>query len=591
MVRKSYKLRLRRKMRDHRRQVETAGDNTEQYLFRRWGRLVKVRRFVSVWFALIVILAGSTIMQMSALGTYYQELKPAPGGAYTEGVLGAFTGANPLYATTASDKTVSKLLFSGLLTYDKKNKLSGDLAESWTSDERSKVFTVVLRKDLKWSDGKPLTSKDVVFTFNVAKNADAQSPIRSSWQGVTTEAKDSRTVVFTVDNPLISFPSSLTTGILPEHILKNVAMTDMRTVSFNNSQPVGSGPFVWRELTITTGKELNDRQEQIILDANNDYHHGRPKLNTFIVKTFRAEEKMVDQYNQHELHSMSGLSEVPETVTEKAQKYNFPQAASMMTFFKTTAGVLADKTVRQALTKAVDTKAVRQTLTYPARQVDSPLLKGMSGYDNSLTQFGYDKSAAEKQLNDAGWVLPDGKKVRQKGDQKLEFTLYAESNGETARVTQELQKQWQAVGANVKVELQTSADFQITIAEHGYEALLTGISIGIDPDVFVYWHSSQADVLSSSRLNFSEYNSTVANEALSSARTRGNEALRNAKIKPFLATWKDDSPAIGLYQPRVLYVVRDAVYGLDEHSVVSPTDRLADVHEWQIRLVKTTIGD
>lgn len=300
---------------------------------------------------------------------------------------------------------------------------------------------------------------------------------------------------------------------------------------------------------------------------------------------------MIERYNNHELHAMSGLTTLPDSVTEKAKKYNFPQTAAMMTFFKTTSGVLADKTVRQALTKGVDTRAVRHTLNYSGRPVDSPLLRGMAGYESSITQFGYDQKAAEQQLNEAGWVLADEKEVREKEGQKLEFTLYAESNNEAARVTRELQKQWQKIGVAAKVELQTSADFQVTIAEHGYDALLTGVSVGVDPDVFVYWHSSQADVLSSSRLNFSEYKSDIADEALSSARTRTNEALRNAKIKPFLTAWKDDAPAIGLYQPRVLYVVRDTIYGLNEHSVVGATDRLANVHEWQIRLVKTTVDD
>lgn len=589
MVRRTHRLRLRRKMREHRRQMETAGDQTDRYVLRRLDRLIKVRRFVAVWLVLIVILAGSTVMQMSSLGQYYQKLRPAAGGVYTEGVVGAFTNANPLYAATASDKTVSKLLFSGLLKYDENNKLTGDLAESWQADERSKVYTVKLKKDLRWSDGAPLTADDVAFTYAVAQNADAQSTLYSSWQGVTIEAKDDQTVVFTLDNSLASFPQSLTTGIIPQHILKDVPMTDMRTTPFNNSKPIGAGPFVWRDLSIYTGNDVVERQEQIVLNANNTYHAGRPKLNTFIVKAFRDEQQMIKRYNDHELNAMVGLATISDDISEQAEAYSLSQAAATMAFFKTTSGVLADKTVRQAMVKATDTNAVRKTLAYSARPVDEPLLRGMLGYDAAHAQFGYDLAAATKQLEEAGWVLPEGKQVREKGDQKLEFALYAESNGETTRVTRELQKQWQKAGAGVKVELQSSADFQVTVAEHGYDVLLTGISVGIDPDVFVYWHSSQADVLSSSRLNFSEYKSGAADEALSSARTRTDESLRAAKLRSFLSAWKDDAPAVGLYQPRVLYVVRDPVYGLEDHQVVSATDRLANVHEWQIRLVKTTI--
>ncbi len=586
---RSHKLRLRRKIRLHRKQVEAASSQTDKYFFRRLDRLVHVRRFVSAWMILVVVMIGCLVVQMSALSQYYQKLQPAPGGVYTEGVIGSFTNANPLYATSTADSTVAKLLFSGLLKYDKNGKLTGDLAEKWESDSRGQVYTVQLRPDLRWSDGKPLTSADVLFTYAVIQNPDAASPLYQSWQGVKVEAKDARTVTFTLDNPLASFPQALTNGLIPRHVLKGIPMVDMRSASFNTNKPVGSGPFMWQNLTVHGGAETTDREERIMLEANNNYYSGRPNLDTFIIRTFRNEQQMLQRYNSHELNAMTGLTDVPEGITEQYEAYNLPQTAIVTTFFKTTSGVLADKAVRQAITKATDTNAIRKSLSYPAKSANSPLLKGMPGYDASLAQLPYDTSAASKQLEEAGWVLPAGKTTREKAEQKLEFTLFAESSGEAARVTRMLQQQWQKVGVGVKVELQASTDFQVTLAEHSYDALLRGVSIGVDPDVFVYWHSTQADVLSSGRLNFSEYKSSAVDEALGSARTRTDPALRAAKYKPFLAAWREDAPAVSLYQPRVLYVVRDTVYGLDEHVVVAASDRYANVNEWMVRLVKTTV--
>lgn len=571
----------------HRRQVETAGQQTDQYFFRRLERLTTVRRFVIGWLVLVFVTIGLSVVQLSSLSKYYQELRPAPGGAYTEGVLGAFTNANPVYATSTADRTVSRLLFSGLLKYDDKNQLVGDLAESWKADARSKVYTIVLRPDLRWSDGRPFTTSDVVFTYNVIQNADAGSPLYTSWQGVKVEAKDSRTVTFTLANPLASFPYSLTNGILPKHKLESIPMADMRSTPFNTNQPVGTGPFRWENLSVTGSSDT--REERIVLTANENYSHGKPKLDTFIVRTFRTQEQMIAHYDKHELNAMVGLESEPSNVGEKKHIYNFPQTAAMMTFFKTTQGVLGDKAVRQALVRGANTKAIRTDLPYVARPVDEPLLKDQFAYDKTLAQLGYDPAAAEKQLDEAGWKLPEPGSVREKGGQKLEFTLYAESGSEAARVTRDLQQQWRKIGVNVKVQLQSSSEFQITLSEHSYDALLRGISIGNDPDVFVYWHSSQADVLSSGRLNFSEYKSNVADEALESARTRTDESLRIAKYKPFLSAWRDDAPALGLYQPRVLYITRDPVYGLHEHAVVSASDRFANVDQWQIRLVKTTV--
>ncbi len=587
MVGRAHRLRFRRKVRMHKRQVETAGNQTDRYVFRRLERLQKVRRFVVAWIGLVVVMIGCSVIQISSLSSYYQELRPAPGGAYAEGVIGSFTNANPIYATATADRTVSKLLFSGLLKYDQNNRLVGDLAETWQTDSRGKVYTVKLRPDLRWSDGRTLTTDDIIFTYSTIQNPDAGSVLYTSWQGVKVEAKDSRTIVFTLSNPLASFPHSLTNGIIPKHILETVPMGDMRSVSFNTNHPVGTGPFQWQNLSVSGTNTT--REERITLEANDNYYRGAPKLDTFIVHTFRDSSQMISAYNKHELNAMVGLESETQNMGDNSQIYNFPQTAAMMTFFKTTEGILADKTVRQALVRATDTRALRNKLFYPARPVDAPFLKNQLGYDKSLIQFGYDPIVAAKQLNDAGWVVARPGAVREKSGQKLEFTLYAEHTPETARITRELQKQWRAIGANVKIALQTDSEFQVTLSDHSYDVLLRGISIGNDPDVFVYWHSSQADVLSNNRLNFSEYKSQVVDEALESARTRTDSKLRIAKYKPFLSAWRDDAPALALYQPGVLYITRDAVYGLHEHTVVSASDRFANVDEWQVRLVKTTV--
>lgn len=497
MVGRAHRLRFRRKMRMHRRQVESAGLQTDQYVFRRLERLRNVRRFVFAWMGLVVIIIGFSVVQISSLSKYYQELRPAPGGTYTEGVTGAFTNANPVYATSTADRTVAKLLFSGLLKYDQNNQLVGDLAEKWQTDNRGKIYTVTLRPDLRWSDGRPLTADDILFTYNVIQNPDAGSPLYTSWQGVKVEAKDARTILFTLSNPLASFPYSLTNGIIPKHKLEAVPMGDMRSAAFNTNQPVGAGPFKWQNLSVSG--VTSTREERIILEANNNYYRGAPKLDTFIVRTFRTQDQMIAHYNKHELNAMIGLDSDPQNITEQAQPYSFPQTAAMMTFFKTTGGILGDKTVRQALVRGANTKAIREDLPFSAKAIDEPLLRGQLGYDATLAQFSYDPAAAQKQLNDAGWIAASPGAIREKAGQKLEFTLYAESSGEAARVTQELQKQWRAIGANVKVELQSGSEFQVTLSNHSYDALLRGISIGNDPDVFVYWHSSQADVLSSAR--------------------------------------------------------------------------------------------
>ena len=149
-------------------------------------------------------------------------------------------------------------------------------------------------------------------------------------------------------------------------------------------------------------------------------------------------------------------------------------------------------------------------------------------------------------------------------------------------------KEWRAVGVDVPVILQDSNDFQSTLSGHDYDALLYGVSIGVDPDVFVYWDSSQADVRAAQRLNFSEYTSTTADIALEAGRTRLDPTLRIIKYKPFLQTWQVDAPALGLYQPRLLYVTHGPLFGLTDHAINSNADRFNNVQNWEIRQARVT---
>ena len=76
--------------------------------------------------------------------------------------------------------------------------------------------------------------------------------------------------------------------------------------------------------------------------------------------------------------------------------------------------------------------------------------------------------------------------------------------------------------------------------EHNYDAVMTSISIGVDPDVFVYWDSAEADIRSTTRLNFSEFSNTTADESLQAGRTRLSPILRVIKYEPFLQAWQQD---------------------------------------------------
>lgn len=585
MIDRTTKLRWRRRVRRRQRQFEDIGSQTEEgldkHFFRRLGRLYEVRRFILTWILLIVLLLSAVVLQTRALGDYFLRVVPVAGGIYSEGMVGSYTNANPIFATGDVDATVSELIFSGLLSQDKNNNLVGELATEWEVDATGKIYTVKLREDVKWHDGAEFTAEDVAFTFGVIQNPDTRSPLFGGWQGIKIETPERYTVTFELPNVLASFPYSLTTGIIPRHLLDKAEPSDLRGSLFNTVEPVGTGPFVWSGVEVR-GDAVENREQRIALTANDEYYKGRPKLNEFIVRAYLNETPLIQSFETGELNAASGALSISFSGQE-ATEYNVPLAGAVMIFLRTSQEILTDAKVRRALVHATDQKDLLRQPRLMSVPVDGPLLPEHLGYNEAITQLGFDKGQAGKLLDEAGWIVDPTDGIRVKGEQRLEITLNTLNNAEYASVANRLQKQWREVGVDLLVNSLPQRDLQGVIDERLYDALMYGIVMGQDPDQFAYWHSTQADLLSQRRLNFSDYKSAVVDGALDSGRTRIDPALRVAKYEPFLQAWRDDAPAIALYRPRFVYTTYTKLYNFDIKSMNSPSDRFIEVEKWMIR--------
>jgi peptide/nickel transport system substrate-binding protein len=253
-----------------------------------------------------------------------------------------------------------------------------------------------------------------------------------------------------------------------------------------------------------------------------------------------------------------------------------------MTFFNTSHPILNDINVRRALVSGVDRNNISNILEFPVKASDSPLLPAQLGYDPSIVEFGYDQNNASQLLDNAGWV--SGGNARTKDGKPLKLTLAAQDTPAYTQVAQYLQTQWSKVGVRVDVRYYSSDDLQkAVVPSHDYDILLYGISLGVDPDVFAYWDSSQASISSQGHLNLSEYRSRAADQALESSRTRADADLRVTKYKAFLTAWVNDAPALALYQPNMIYVSRGPVFNYERKQANSSADRFYNVDQWMIR--------
>jgi len=113
---------------------------------------------------------------------------------------------------------------------------------------------------------------------------------------------------------------------------------------------------------------------------------------------------------------------------------------------------------------------------------------------------------------------------------------------------------------------------QTVLQPRNFDVLVYELSLGGDPDVYAYWHSSQA---TNNGLNFSNYNNAISDDALESGRSKISAKQRADRYAKFTATWQADAPAIALYQPKFDYIhIRNV------NEVVNPVDRYVDVQYW-----------
>lgn len=589
------KKRLLRRVTKRRREALVIGQQADQkidrLLLRRFNRLISVRRFVILWVGLFVVLFFATFVQLRDLSRHYQTLQPVPGGLYSEGMIGTFTNANPLYASGAADVAISRLVFSGLFKYDTNNRLTGDLAQGYSLDETQRRYTVKLRKDVTWHDGKPFTADDVVFTYQTIQNLGAQSALHSSWQDIKVSKVDAYTVTFELPNALSSFPNAMTNGLIPKHLLEKIPPEQLRSASFN-AQPVGTGPFVWRfvEVSGSASSAASDRRQRITLAAFGDYWAGRPKLDGFNLLTFSDENRLIQAFKDKQINAISGLESVPAELSgnDSLQTYVTPITAAVMAFFNNSRPILNNANIRQALVSTVDHKQAATLTPYPTLSVNQPFLRGQVGYNPQLAQSPYNPDYAKQLLDAEGWVVgQDGQ--RSKNGQPLVFELSSQDTQNYTATAKFLQTQWAKVGVKTRVNYYNNEELQGSIiANHDYDILLYGISLGVDPDMFAYWDSSQASITSQGRLNLSEYKSSAADQALQAGRTRADPQLRAIKYEEFLKVWRKDAPALALYQPNFLYITRGPVFGFDRKALNSAADRFYNVDNWMVRQKRQT---
>lgn len=552
-----------------------SSQHIKTHVLRRTIRIAGLRRFIAGWLLLVLFMSVATLATLVQLTRESRATAPANGGTYTEGLIGTINNLNPLFNSGLVDESISKLMFNGLFRYDTTGSLVPDVAKDIQVDESRKIYTVTLRQDVRWHDGQPLKADDVVFTISAIQNPATRSTLFASWQGVAVKAVSDWQVTFELPAPFAPFPNALTVPIVPKHALEDFKLDRLRTATFNTN-PVGTGPFVFSAL-----RNDGTKEQQIELKRNSRYFRGAPRLDRFVIHTYPDDELLSKALKEREITSAVDLkSDTVEAFAKDTsiRPTDIPLSSGVFAFFKTSQPTLADANIRAALAQAVNRQAILQLFKSRYAPLKTPLLPSQLGFDSAFLQQ-TNVTEAEQKLDAAGWVKqPNG--IRAKDGQPLEFGLTTVNTAQYSAVASELQKQWSKIGVSIKPQLLTPEQLQQNaLAAHSYDILLYGVSLGYDPDVYAYWHSSQART---GGLNFSEWQSGRADASLEAARTRLEPVLRQARYKTFLDEWLKSAPAVALYQPRVNYAYHQNAAGFVAFPSTSASERLTNVEEWTV---------
>ena len=535
----------------------------DRNIWGKWHQVRVVRRLLFAWWGLLIISAVGLISQTQQIALRGSMLVAVSGGTYSEAEVGDVQIINPILPSGTASDDINRLIFSGLTQYDSSRHLVSDLAASWDTSTDGRTYTFHLRPGLTWQDGIPFTADDVVFTLAAIQNPDTRSPLAPSWQGVKVAAKDQNTLVFTLPEPLASFLSSTTVGILPRHLLDSVDPQAMRNAAFNQN-PIGTGPFKLKTFSPSAG--------EVTLAANNHYYAGRPRLDQISFRFYSSASEALSAYAKHQVLGVARIQydQLAKAATQSnltVHTLALPEAQIL--FFRQGDSVMADASLRSILIRSLDRAKIVQAATAGhAKPLQQPLLPGQLGYTNR-----YAPSALT--IADARTALDS---VRLEHKQTLHLSLVTLRNGELERAAQEIARQWAELGVQLDVKAVTLKDLQQSyLRSRHYQLLLYGENIGADADVYPYWHSSQ---ISDPGLNLSQYQSKAADRALEAGRILTDPTVRAAKYDAFLKAWDADQPAAVLYQPVYLYAQDQSVMGLSIQKLVNPADRFYGIERW-----------
>lgn len=482
---------------------------------------------------------------------------PAYGDTYIEGSIAEPSNLLPILATDASSSAINSLVYSGLIRYNKDLILEGELAESWDISPDNLSFTFHLRKGVKWHDGKPLTSADILFTYELYINPDTPTAYAESYKQVSkAEAPDPYTFKVTYEKPYAPALGSWGMRILPKHLLEGADITK----SDLSRKPVGTGPF--RFIEWKPG-------EKVVLEANEEYFEGRPYLKRVVYRVVPDQSTQFLELRSGGLDYMDLTPIQYQTQTDTPafnrmfEKYRYLAFSYTYLGFNLERPIFKDKRVRQAITYAINKQEIIDgVLLGLGQSATGPYKPDTWVYNHDVPRYSYNPEKARALFEEAGWKDTDGDGLRDKDGKPFSFTIVTNQGNDLRIKSGEImQQRLKEVGVEVKIRVIEWAAFLKEFIHVGnFDACILGWRGGPEPDQYNIWHSSK---VGPRQLNFVHYKNAEVDELLEQGRRTFDQAERKKIYDRFQVLLAEDQPYSFLYVTEALPAVARRFRGIE----------------------------
>ncbi len=458
---------------------------------------------------------------------------------------------NPITATDVYAGNVNDYIYETLLKRDEKTmELVPLLATSWEISEDGLVYTFHLRKGVYWHDGRPFTSKDVIFSYKRIMDPKVDAlHLRNYYQDILkVVALDDYTVQFTYRNPY--FKALEVCGTMPivaHHLFKEGEDFNSHPIG---RHPVGTGPYVFSKWE--TGKE-------IVLTRNPSYWGEKPSIEKIVFKIIPDSTVALQVLKQEGLDYM-GLRPIQWIYQTRGKRFNkhFQKLSYYVPQFSYIGWNLErpffnDKRVRQAMTMLLDRKTILEKILFGLGTIVSgPFYVNSPDYNKSIDPLPYDPEKARKLLDESGWIDRDGDGIREKDGIpfRFEFLISAGSKfGE--QIATILQENLKEVGIQMTIRRLEWAVFIQKIQSRDFDACTLGWSLSWETDPYQIWHSSQIRGGS----NFVGFKNDEVDKIIEEARREFNSLKRRKLYHRLHEILHEEQPYTFLFTTKALVAV------------------------------------